>query len=440
MKDRHMKSEASKSNKLRPVYIVDGARTPFLKARRERGPFSASDLAVSCGRSLLSKYEFSPNEIDEVIVGCIMPSQDEANISRIISLRLGCGKDVPAWTVQRNCGSGMQSLDSAAKDIALGRAEMVLAGGTEAMSHAPLILKPEITNLLAKLQTAKSFSEKISLISKIRPRHFSPIIALLRGLRDPIVGLNMGQTAEELAYRFNITREEMDAYALRSHHRLINAQDNGWLKEIDTIYDTKGKYYEFDDGVRRDTDMEKLAKLKPFFDKKFGRVTAGNSSQVTDGATMCLLASEEAIKKYKLPVLGRIIDAEWAALNPEIMGLGPVMAATPLLQRHNMQLSDIEYWEINEAFAATVIACIRAWQDKEFCKNYLKLPSAFGALDQERLNIDGGAVAIGHPVGTSGARIVLHLLNILKRKNAKIGMAAICIGGGQGGAMLLERV
>jgi len=180
--------------------------------------------------------------------------------------------------------------------------------------------------------------------------------------------------------------------------------------------------------------------MKPFFDRKFGRVTAANSSQVTDGAAMLILASEEAVKKYKLPVLGRIVDANWAALQPEVMGLGPVMASTPILKRNNLKMEDIEYWEINEAFAAQVLACVRAWESDEFCREHLGLDKAFGSLDQSKLNVDGGAVALGHPVGSSGARIVLHLLNVMHRNNAKRGMATICIGGGQGGAMLLETV
>lgn len=428
------------NHKLRPVYLIDGARTPFIKARGKRGPFSASDLAVKCGRALLARQPFFPEDLGEVVVGCIMPSEDEANISRVVALRLGCGDRTPAWTVQRNCGSGMQALDSAIKDIALGRHDLVLAGGTEAMSHAPLLLRPQMVNWMAELNMAKTFPAKLAVWGKLRPNYLAPIIALLRGLRDPIVGLNMGQTAEELAYHFKITRKEMDEYALHSHQRLIQAQDNHWLDEISTIYDTNGKYYDHDDGVRRDSSMEKLAKLKPFFDKKFGQVTAGNSSQVSDGAAMCLLASEDAIKKYNLPALGKIIDVEWAALNPKIMGLGPIMAVTPLLQRNQLTLDDIDYWEINEAFAAQVLACMRAWEDDAFCREHFNLPGAFGTLDQARLNVDGGAVAIGHPVGTSGARIVLHLMHVLQRNKAKRGVAALCIGGGQGGAMLVERV
>ncbi len=424
----------------REVYIVDGSRSPFIKARGRPGPFSASDLAVYAGRELLSRQPFFPQDIDEVVMGCIMPSEDEANIARIMSLRLGCGPGVPAWTVQRNCGSGMQAIDSAAKDIATGRAELVLAGGTEAMSRAPLLFRPKMAHWLADLQQAKTTMAKAAVLAKFKLKNLSPIIALIRGLSDPLVGLNMGQTAEILAYRFSITREQMDAFAVQSHQRLAHAQAQGYMQEVNTIYDHSGHYYDHDNGVRADSSIEKLAKLKPFFDKKFGMVTAGNSSQITDGACLLLLASGKAVKKYKLPVLGKIVDANWAALPPEVMGLGPVMAATPLMQKHQLDFSNFDYWEINEAFSAQVLACVNAWKSDEFCREHLGLSGAFGDLDQAKLNVDGGAIALGHPVGSSGARIVLHLLKVLERENAKRGMAAICIGGGQGGAMIVERV
>ena len=423
----------------RDVFIVDGTRTPFLKARGEPGPFSASDLAVSAGRELLARQPFSPTDFDEVVIGCVSPSEDEANIARIIALRLGCGKAVPAWTVQRNCASAMQALDSAAKDIAMGRHDLVLAGGTEAMSRAPLIWNKPATQWFAEFSTARTAMEKMALLTKLRPSFLQPVISILRGLTDPVVGVSMGQTAENLAARFGITRQEMDQFSLHSHERVAKAQAAGFFPELVPIIANNGQLFNHDTGVRPDTTLEKLAQLKPFFDKKFGQITPGNSSQITDGASLVILASADAVKRYKLPVLGRLVDCQWGALEPEQMGLGPVFAATPIIKRHHLRLADIDYWEINEAFAAQVIACQRAWQDKEFCQKELGLAEAFGKIDNDRLNVDGGAVAMGHPVGASGARIVLHLLNVLKRHDAKVGMAAICIGGGQGGAMLIER-
>ena len=433
-------SDNSMNPQPQPVYIVDGSRTPQLKAKGKPGPFRASDLAVACGRPLLARQAFSPEDIDEVIMGCVMSGPDEANIARVIALRLGCGNKVPAWTVQRNCASGMQALDSAMANISSGKADLILAGGTEAMSHAPVLLNEGMVTLLGGWFSAKTLLQRIKVLSQLRPRHLKPIIGLLRGLTDPVVGLSMGQTAENLAYRFGISRTQMDEFAVRSHQRLANAIEQGYLSEIETLYDHHGHFHQYDDGVRADSSVEKLAKLRPVFDKPFGMVKAGNSAQVTDGACLLILASEQAVKKYKLPVLGKIIDSNWAGLDPAQMGLGPVHAVTPILQRNNLKIDDIDYWEINEAFSAQVLGCLAAWQDNDYCKNELNLDSVLGQLDEEKLNIDGGGVSLGHPVGASGARIVLHLLHILKRNKAKRGIASLCIGGGQGGAMLIERV
>ena len=433
------KKTAGGSRGGRAVFIVDGSRTPQLKARNKPGPFTAANLVVGCGRPLLARQPFEPDVIDEVILGCVMPGPDEANIARVTALRLGCGNDVPAWTVQRNCASGMQALDSAATDIAMGRADIVLAGGVEAMSHAPVLLNEAMVGWLGAWATARTFPARLQTLTQLRLGHFKPIIALLRGLTDPVVGLSMGQTAENLAYRFGISREQMDEFAVRSHQRLAAAQEQGLLTEIETIYDTRGHYYQHDDGLRSDSTVEKLAKLKPVFDRPFGNVTAGNSAQVTDGAALMILASEKAVKEHNLPVLGRLVDINWAALEPAQMGLGPVHAMTPLMKKHKLDLNDVDYWEINEAFAAQVLACLKAWEDADYCKTELNSRSPLGSLDQSRLNVDGGGVSLGHPVGASGARIVLHLLHVLERNNAKRGMASLCIGGGQGGAALIER-
>jgi acetyl-CoA C-acetyltransferase len=422
----------------KPVYVVDGSRTPFLKALNGPGHFRASDLAVAAARPLLARQPFLPDLLDEVILGCVSSGPDEANIARVVALRLGCGDLVPAWTVQRNCASGMQALDNAAHNIASGRSNLVLAGGTEAMSHHPIILNNHMVTWLAHWNRAKSISAKGRQLLQLRPKHFQLIIALLRGLTDPVVGLSMGQTAEKLAWRFNISREAMDSFAVSSHQQLNQAHQDGRLGEIEPIFDSKGKLYDFDNGLRADSSVEKLASLKPVFDRPVGNVTAGNSAQVTDGAAMLLLASEEAIKKHDLPILGRIVDAQWSALDPSQMGLGPVHAMARLLQRQNSNGGDIDYWEINEAFAAQVLACLEAWKDPDYMQKELGIDTKFQPIPKERLNIDGGAISIGHPVGASGARIVLHLLNTLHHNSAKRGLASLCIGGGQGGAMLVE--
>ena len=423
-----------------PIYIVDGARTPFLKARNRPGPFAASDLATAAGRALLLRQPFAPDAVDEVILGCAAPSPDEVNIGRVAALRMGCGKKVPAWTVMRNCASGMQAVDSAIAQIRSGRSNLVLAGGVDALSRAPLLFNDAMVLWLASWYAAKSVGQRAALLAQFRPTYLAPVIGLMKGLTDPIVGLLMGQTAENVAFRFGITREAMDAYAAESHRRVLAAQKAGhFARELVPLVDAAGKLYPADDGVREDSTPENLAKLKPFFDRKYGNVTAGNSSQVTDGGVWLVVASQRAVDEHKLVPRGRIVDTHWAGLDPAEMGLGPVYAATPLLQRHRLGLDDVDAWEINEAFAAQVLGCLRAWTSDEFCRTELGLPGALGAIDRAKLNADGGALALGHPVGASGARITLHVLETLERTGGKRGMAAICIGGGLGGAMLVER-
>jgi acetyl-CoA C-acetyltransferase len=435
-----MSSAQGGANAHKPVYIVDGARTPFLKARNRPGPFAASDLATDAGRALLLRQPFAPTDVDEVILGCAAPSVDEVNIGRVVALRMGCGHKVPGWTVMRNCASGMQALDSAMDSMRAGRSNLVLAGGVDALSRAPLLFSDAMVTWLANWYAAKSLGRRAALLAQFKLRNLAPVIGLMKGLTDPNVGLLMGQTAENLAFRFGISRREMDAFAARSHQRLLAAQREGRLaREIVPLFDRAGNVYPSDDGVREDSTPENLAKLRPFFDRKYGNVTAGNSSQVTDGAAGLVLATDEAVQRFGLTPKGRIVDTQWAALDPAEMGLGPVYAATPLLQRNGLALADVDAWEINEAFAAQVLACLRAWRDDAFCRDELGLPGALGALDEDRLNVDGGAIALGHPVGASGARIVLHILNVLERTRGRRGIASICIGGGQGGAMLVER-
>lgn len=423
----------------KPVYIVDGARSPFLKAKNAPGPFAASDIATITGRALLARQPFAPEQLDEVILGCASPSPDEVNIGRVASLRMGCGNQVPGWTVMRNCASGMQALDSAITNIQTGRSQLVLAGGVDALSRAPLLFSDAMVRWLSGWYAAKGVSQRIAALTKFKPGYLAPVIGIVKGLTDPVAGLMMGQTAENIAWRFGITRESMDAFSVRSHQRVAAAQEAGYFDdEMVPLIDEKGTPYSTDDGVRRDSSMPNLAKLKPFFDRKYGRVTPGNSSQITDGATWLILATEEAVNKHGLTPIGQIVDSQWAGLAPEQMGLGPVHAVTPILQRHGLGLNDLDAWEINEAFAAQVIGCLSAWNDDAYCREQLGLNGVLGPLDESRLNIDGGAVALGHPVGASGARIVLHLLHILRRTHGKRGIASICIGGGQGGAMLVE--
>jgi acetyl-CoA C-acetyltransferase len=429
----------------KPIYVVDGARTPFLKSKNRPGPFSAADLATQAGRTLLVRQRFAPDQLDEVILGCAAPSVDEVNIGRVAALRMGCGQKVPGWTVMRNCASGMQALDSGISNILAGKSDLVLAGGVDALSRAPLLYSDKMVLWFSDMAAARTAGQRAALFARMPFKAIlAPVIGIMKGLTDPMVGLLMGQTAENVAHRFGITREQMDEFSVKSHLKVAKAQDEGRLApgggEVEALYDGKGGTFALDDGVRRDASPQNLAKLKPFFDRKYGNVTPGNSSQITDGAAWLILASEDAVKKHDLTPIGRIVDSEWAGLDPAQMGLGPVHAATPILKRHGLGLNDLDAWEINEAFAAQVLGCVAAWKDEKYCREELGLEGSLGSLDLEKLNGDGGAIALGHPVGASGARIVLHLLKKLKRDDQKRGIACICIGGGLGGAMLVEAV
>jgi acetyl-CoA C-acetyltransferase len=423
------------------VFIVDGSRTPFIRARGRPGPFTPVDLAVACGRPLLLRQPFPPDAFDQVILGCVNVMADEMNPARIAALRLGMGEQMTAFTVQINCGSGMQSIDTAYQYIRQGKADLILAGGAEALSQAPLMFRRSAVDWYARLLGARDLWSRVKAFAGFRPSFLKPVLGLERGLTDPVVELNMGQTAEILAHLFAVSRRAADQYAVESQQRLAQAQKEGWFEgELEPALGRDGKVYDHDDGVRPDSTVEKLAELKPAFERPWGKVTAGNSSQITDGASWVILASERALERHGLTARAVIVDSEWSALDPSIMGLGPVLCSTALMRRHRLTLGEVGLWELNEAFAAQVLACLAAWQDPTFCREVLGLEEAAGSIARDKLNVDGGAIGLGHPVGASGNRIVLHLVNAMKRLGIKQGIATECIGGGQGGAMLIETV
>jgi acetyl-CoA C-acetyltransferase len=396
---------------------------------------------VQCGRPLLLRQPFPPTAFDQVILGCVNVIADEMNPARVAELRLGMGDAMTAFTVQINCGSGMQSIDTAYRYIQEGISDLILAGGAESLSHAPLVFRKSAVEWYASLFGARDLAPRLKAFLSVRPSFFKPVIGLERGLTDPVVELNMGQTAEILAHDFHISRSDADTYAAESQQRLAHAHREKYFEgELEVAFGRDGRVFDYDNGERPDTTVETLAKLRPAFERPWGKVTAGNSSQITDGASWVILASEDAVKKYDLKPRARIVDSAWGALDPSIMGLGPVLSSTKLLQRHKLALDSIELWEINEAFAAQVLACLAAWADESFCRRVLNLPGAAGAIARDNLNVDGGAIGVGHPVGASGNRIVLHLVNAMKRLGKKRGIATECIGGGQGGAMLIETV
>ncbi len=423
------------------VAILDGVRTPFCKAGGRLQGAGADDLGTIVVRELLARTGVDPNRIDELVVGNVAQPPHAANIARVIGLKAGLPENLVAYTVHHNCASGLQSISTAAGHIQSGQADLVIAGGTESMSHIPLIYGPQMTALFVDLFKARTIRQRLKALASFRPSHLKPVIALQLGLTDPVCGLNMGQTAEILAREFGITREDQDAFALESHLKAAAAAESGRLAEEIVPVASPPDYshvQRVDDGPRPEQSSEALAKLKPYFDRQAGTVTAGNTCSITDGAAAMLLASERAVNEMGIEPLGYITDWAYAALDGSRMGLGPAYATAKLLDRTGLRLDDFDIIELNEAFAAQVIANERAFESEAFARKHLNRDRPLGKLERDRLNVNGGAIALGHPVGATGTRLVLTTLRELQRRNEHRGLATLCVGGGQGAAVALE--
>jgi len=420
-------------------WILSGVRTPFVKAGAALRETPAYELGRVAIAELLAREELDPERLDEVVLGNCAGPAEAANVARVTALRAGVPEAVPAATVHRNCASGMEAVASAVYRIASGASRLVLAGGTESMSQIPLFYSPEYAAWLEGMMRAKNAFQKAAVLSRFRPRMLTPRIGLAEGLTDLVCGLNMGQTAEVLSREFRITRQRQDHYALSSHQRAIAAREK-LREEIVPIFPAPRHEVVRDDvGPREGQTLEALAKLRPYFDRRNGTVTVGNSCQVTDGAVALLVADEATARAWPTPPLGRIRALAFAGLSPRRMGLGPVFAIAKALERANLALADIERFEINEAFAAQVLACLEALRSDDFARAELSRDRALGEIPLEILNVNGGAIALGHPVGASGARLLLTLLLEMRRHRLKLGCAALCVGGGQGAAFILER-
>ncbi|HET6201189.1 MAG TPA: thiolase family protein [Planctomycetota bacterium] len=427
--------------------IFGGVRTPFCRAGTDLSSLSASDLATLVVRETLVRAGLDGSEVDEVILGCVGPDAGEANPARVAAVRAGLPVGVPAATVGRNCASGFEAITAASDRLAAGRGSLYVVGGTESMSNYPLSYPREFGRVLAAAQRARGLPAKVAAFARLRPRSFKPRVAILEGLTDPTCGLIMGKTAELLAREFRISREEQDRFACESQNRAERAREEGRLgEEILPVFapeeGTNGspRYREVraDNGIRPGQTVEALARLRPYFETRHGTVTVGNSSQITDGACALLLGSEERGRALGLAPLGYLRGSAYAGCEPARMGLGPVYATARVLDREGLALSDFERIEINEAFAAQVLACLRAFASERFAREELGRPRPLGEIDPARLNGNGGAVALGHPVGSSGARLVLTLLREMRRSGSRLGLATLCVGGGQGGALVLE--
>jgi acetyl-CoA acetyltransferase family protein len=425
-----------------PIYIVDGARTPFAKSGTTLADYDAVELGKAAVSLLLARTGIETSKIEEVIIGCVGQPAYAPNVARVIGLRAGIPESVPAITVHRNCASGFEAVTQAAEKMLVGRGDVFVVGGVESMSQIPLLYSYEAAKKFAALARARNFSQKLQAISNFRGSDFKPQIALQLGLGDPVSGFNMGQTAENLSRDFNVTREEQDAFAMRSHHRATAARDR-LREEITPFYLTKSKngkaHMDQDNGPRENQTMEALAKLKPVFEPKTGTVTAGNSSQITDGAVALLLMTEKGLRESGLTPLGRLLGYAYAGVDPSRMGLGPVFAINRAEQRTGLGLKDAAIIEINEAFAAQVIACQRAATSTEYARQNLGRETTLGEIPDEILNVNGGGIALGHPVGVTGSRLVLTALKELHRRQADKALVSLCVGGGQGGALWLSR-
>lgn len=406
------------------LVIVDGVRTPFSKMGTDLAAFGADELGRVAVSALLARTGLDPQHVDEVIFGCVGQPADAMNIARVIALRAGIPQHVPAATVHRNCASGFEAVTSASERMRSGHGDVFIVGGTESMSQLPLMFSHTAAKKFAALAKAKSLPQKLAAFAAFRPADFSPRIGLKLGLSDPVSGLNMGETAEVLAREFGITRQDQDAFAVRSHVRAVTACDK-LVEETCPVFATKnGKAVTHDNGPRTDQSVEKLAKLRPVFEKNLGTVTAGNSSQITDGAVALLVMSEKRAVDLGFTPLGRLLGYAYVGCDPARMGLGPVGAVQKVNEQTGLSLADADLIEINEAFAAQVLAVLKL----------------LGNVPDDRLNVNGGAIALGHPVGATGSRLVLTALKELHRRGGKRALVSLCVGGGQGGALWLERM
>ncbi len=426
------------------VVLAAGLRSPWVRAGGAFQKEDAGHLGAQVARELVASTGIDPGLFDEVVVGSVGPPHDQANVARVIGLRAGIPRHVPARTVARNCASGIESVTAAATSIQAGVGDLYLTMGVEVMSAYPLIVSEKMTALFGKLMRARSPLQKLRALASFRPGFLAPRVALMEGLTDPISGLLMGQTAELLARDFGITRRECDEYATTSHRRAAKARDAGrFTREILPVLPLGAREGQttvlHDDSIRDDQTVERLAKLRPYFEKPDGVVTVGNACGITDGAGALIVTTADRARDLGMRPLARIKAWAWAGCDPARMGLGPVYATTKVLDASGVTLDDIGAIELNEAFAAQVIACQRAFESSEFGADQLGRTSAVGKLDLDKTNINGGAIALGHPVGATGARLLLTAAHELEVGDHELTLATLCIGGGQGGAVLLER-
>jgi acetyl-CoA C-acetyltransferase/acetyl-CoA acyltransferase len=419
------------------LVIVDGVRTPFCKAGTDLASLGADELGRIAVNALLARTGLDPELVDEVIFGCVAQPADATNVARVIALRAGIPESVPAMTVQRNCASGCEAVTLAQERLLAGRGSIFIVGGTESMSNIPFLFKQTTAEKFSRLSRAKGFGQRLQTLAAFRPGDFLPRIGLMLGLSDPVSGMNMGETAEVLAREFGINRDEQDAFALESHKRALAAREKLNEEICPVFLPARATAATKDNGPRENQSSEALAKLKPVFDRRTGTVTPGNASQITDGAVALLVMSEEKAERLGYRPLGFLSGYAYAGCDPSRMGLGPVFAMAQAEARTGLSPADADLIEINEAFAAQTLAVIKCAKAGKCGGKSLR--HFLGEIPAEKLNVNGGAIALGHPVGATGARLVLSSLKELDRRKARRALITLCVGGGQGAALWLER-
>ena len=423
----------------RRVAIVAGVRTPFTKAGTAFKSLSAIDLGKLCVAELLQRTNLDGNEVQTLVFGTVIPSVVEPNIAREVSLLPLLPKGVNAYTVSRACASANQAITDAADQIALGHVDVAIAGGSESLSNIPILHAPGFADALVLASKAKSLPARLKALSRLRPKDLIPVTP---AIAEPSTGETMGQSAEKMAKLNAVSREEQDHFALRSHRLAAAGTTDGRLTaEIMPVYVPPRfeSVLTSDNGIREDTSYEQLAALKPVFDRKYGSVTAGNSSPLTDGGACVLLMSEEKAKSLGYTPLGIIKSYAYAALDPgEQLLQAPVLAAPVALKRAGLTLKDIDLVEMHEAFAAQVLSNLRGFESKWWAER-AGFSQPVGEVDRAKLNVMGGSIAIGHPFGATGARITTTLLNELRRRGGQFGLMTVCAAGGMGFAMVVER-
>jgi acetyl-CoA acyltransferase len=423
----------------RRVAIIDGCRTPFAKSGTDFKDVTSTELGKAAVRELIARTELDVEQIDHVIYGTVVQSVQEPNIAREVTLGAGIPPRVPSFTVGRACASSNQAITSGAEQIALGMADIVIAGGAESLTDVPILFSKEMREALVRASKARSLGERLQAFRTIRPRHLAPITP---AIAEPTTGETMGESAEKMAKQNGISREAQDRWALRSHTLAAAATADGRLTaEIAPFY-VPPKYEKVvtsDNGIRADTSLEKLSTLKPVFDRKYGSVTAGNASPLTDGASAVLLMSEEKANALGYKPLGYIRSYAYAALDPGDQLLqGPVYAAPTAFDRAGLTMKDIDLLEVHEAFAAQVLSNLQWFDSDRIAKERLGRDRALGLPPEDQINVMGGSLAIGHPFGATGGRITVTLLNELRRRGKQFGMISVCAAGAMGFVMIVE--